>query len=189
VPRGETFRPIRPFGTWPRLNPRSFDPRENTFIPDLGVDDGKIRQVSPRKMQLIGAKVYRSTNQTITTSTYTNMDFDVQEFDQGGLWKAGAPSRLTVPYAGIWFVSAHISFNNATGSTRRGNLKVSGTDAFDVGIGTADNGSTDVMVATPLRLVAGDYVTFQAWHNKGSDLDVAGGVDRNFLSAVYLGNI
>jgi hypothetical protein len=181
--------PFAPFKTQPNLNPKRFDPNQAVFVPNGAITNQKIASVSPRKIQLIGAKVYRSTDQTIPDTTYTNLDFNTAEFDEGELWKAGSSSRLTVPYSGIWFVSSHISFNNAVGNTRRGKLKVSGNDVADVGISTADSGSTDIFVATPLRLVAGDYITIQAYHNKGSDLTVAGGVDRNFLSAVYLGNI
>ena len=191
MPRGEKFGPVRPFGSFPRLNPKPFDPRESVFIPDLGVDDSKIRSVSPRKMRLIGAKVYDSATQAIADdAAYHALVFDTEAFDQGDLFASAFNTRLTIPYTGIWLVSAFISYApNGSGLRRLRLRKNAATVLIEAIYDNLNTVNTTASVAAPFLLTAGDYIEAETRQNSTGNLNILAGEDDNFFSAIFLGAI
>src|SRR4051812_8000508 len=96
-------RKFAPFATRPNLNPKRFDPNDQTFIPDRSLDTAKIKEISIRRVQVLGAKVYNSANQAIADDgSYHSLTFDTVAFDQGDLWVAASPAQLTIPFPGVW---------------------------------------------------------------------------------------
>ncbi len=194
MPRGDTFRPIRPVpSNFPRMNPRSFDPREITYLGDLSVSNDKISQVSPRKMKLIGAKVYEAGTQAIPDGlgTWTNVTYDTVAFDQGNLYRAAVPTRLTIPYTGIYLVTAFANFADTPLGQRLSRIRLNGaSNLMQYGAASLNTADTPVFVSTTLLLNAGDYIQQQVDQNGGvGDLNLRGGEDDNFFTAIFLGAI
>jgi len=185
------FRPVRPFGEWPVLEAQPFDTRASTFIPDLSVDDPKIRNVSPTKIDLIGAKVYRTTTQAIPDTTATAVSFDAEEFDQGDLWLAGAPTKLTLPYSGVYSIVGYAEFEAAANTNeRRIYIYSNGASIIRQKYPIIGAAITVEMIATYVgRFAAGDYLELYVRQDSGGNLNVNAGSDDNFLSAVFLGSI
>jgi hypothetical protein len=61
--------------------------------------------------------VLMSSDEAITHTTETQITFGSQEFDFGDFWDVGAPTRLTIPYTGLYTVTAQIGWFLANPST------------------------------------------------------------------------
>jgi len=186
------FRPVREFGEWPVLEAQPFDTRSSTFIPDLSVDNSKIRNVSPTKLDLIGAKVYRTTTQSIDDATPTAISFDAEEFDAGDLWVSSAATKLTVPYEGIYSIVGYAEFAaSATLTQARVYIYSNGAAIVKqkfLPIGAAV--TTEMPIPYVGRFSAGDYLELYVRQTDSGSaaLDTVAGVTGNFLSAVFLGS-
>lgn len=137
----------------------------------------------------IGASVYRTTNQTLTTGVETAVQFDNEEYDTAGFHdNAINNTRLTVPYTGRYLVVACLRWaSNGVGVRyfyfRRNGLgtaitHVKGTDYRQAIV------IPDIIIITSsaiFSLNAGDYVEVIAFQNSGGNLDlVAAGAAPNF---------
>jgi len=109
----------------------------------------------------INAKVTRAANQSIPASTQTLLTWDTVTQDSGPFWAAGAPTRLTVPTAGMYFFGVSADFN--TGAT-------AGRLLLELLVNGAGSGSRSELiryasdfacgnVTCAMRLNAADYVT------------------------------
>ncbi len=181
-----------PFHPRPNMNPKIFDPNQQTFVPDRSLDDSKIRSVSVRRVQMLGAKVYNSATQSIASnSNYHSLTPDTRVFDEGNLWRSGDPTKLTMPFGGIWTVSAFASFSpDATNERGLQLLKNGATQLMRVVQPFPSSGTQATMlVISDFSFDKGDYVEAQVQQNRGSALDVAAGEDDNFFSAVFRGPV
>lgn len=184
------FRPIRPYGAFPSQQPQPFDPRSNIFIPDRSVHDAQISDVSPRKMRLIGAKVYPSAVQSIADDGAVHArTFNTVAFDTASMFSNSADT-LTVPFSGIWLISALQEFAaNATGR-RRMRLLVNGSADLSFNVDAASAGTTILtLLGVPRLMTAGDTLAFDLLQNSGGALDANGSEANCFLSAIYQGAI
>lgn len=74
-----------------------------------------------------GAKVWRSTDQTIPVGAWTAIIFNLENFDNDDMWDAGAPTRLTVKTAGIYVLTASINWRGNVNGSRYTAIYVTGT--------------------------------------------------------------
>ena len=120
----------------------------------------------------IGARVYRSTNQSIPTGTLTAITFDATRYDTDGLWAAGTPTRLTCTRPGIYLACGGVRFAaNGTGG-RAVQIGVNGT-AYGSSFGPPIAGdATDVQATTVVQVAVGDYVEVFVYQTSGAALDV-----------------
>jgi hypothetical protein len=137
------------------------------------------------------ARVYRSTNQSITSGgSGAAISFDTEQFDWGGLWESG--TRLTAPLAGVYLSWANVAFAaNGTGE-RSIQIKLNGT----TNVGTANRlpigGSTaDWLSCTAVyALVPGDYLECFVYQASGGNLNVvASAATSPEFAAVWLAPI
>lgn len=129
--------------------------------------------------QVPQARVWRSTNQSITNATRTAVSFDTVAYDLGApsdQWAGGTPTRLTCVVPGLYHISgAHQWAANATGG-RQAELRLNGTTFLDADIdinagATQETNHTD----TDFRLAAGDYVELTVFQNSGGALNTLTG--------------
>lgn len=185
-----TFDPVEtPKPEWSPLDPIK---AEGGFIlPPAGAitNDHLSGGISPTKLAGIGAKVYRSTTQAVDSLIANGemVSFDTVVFDEGGLWSATAPTRLTFPFAGVYQISGYIKWEGDADGYRLGRLVVNGTTELvtlsnnSVGAGTA----TQVFVSTAYAASAGQYVELFGGHTAGNSLNIQSGQDSNFLVATF----
>jgi hypothetical protein len=144
------------------------------------------------------AKAYKTSNQTIADGAGTDdpvqggtrVVFHTTEFDVGGFWSGGAPSRLTVPagQGGKYLVTGQASWETMAvagcrrcawiykNGVRRGITEIPGTDGGK---------NLSFCVATMLVLSPGDYVElFVRIDNVGSNKALIG--DTSDLSLTQL---
>jgi hypothetical protein len=192
--KDDAWRPVRPLKTWPKFNPAPFDPRASVFIPALSVDNANIRTVSPRKVDLIGIKVYDagSNNTGIVDSTTTSVNFDTVDLSQGFISPTAATfTTFTIPYDGVYLLTAGIEFA-FTGVTTDCNLYLHVNSSDTVG----DSARTNTIrnrrtISTTYQLTAGDTIGIRVRHEDAAaaNRDLSAGVDNCYLGAIYMGTI
>lgn len=138
-----------------------------------------------------GAYASRSTNQAITTATWTAIQCDVADvFDTDAFHDTVTNNtRFTIPTGldGVYVIVGQAAFD--VGSFNRYiALRTAGANLFNVvsGLGPIDVGSTVRLVTSLiLNLAAGDYIELVVQHNKGSDMNISAAT----FSLGYLGRL
>ena len=124
----------------------------------------------------VGCSVKRTANKTISTATWTKIDFDAENFDTNGFHdNATNNTRLTIPsgQGGYYLITWNAIFasNNtgyrATGITKN-NAAVPGSSSNAIG-GIAV-GYTPVGQQFVLNLAAADYIEMQVEQTSGGNL-------------------
>lgn len=140
-------------------------------------------------------KVYKSANQSISNNTLTDVTWDSEDFDLGGLHSTSSNTeRITVPVGGdgIWLLVATGSWGgrNASGGRAATQIFKNGSTRIGIAEETPDAASGDGNLGTTFSavavvpLVAGDYVNVKVQQNSGSSLNLLGGaVDLSSFTA------
>jgi hypothetical protein len=113
-----------------------------------------------------GARVYRTTDQWITSSTLTDISFDAERFDTDDYHDNSTNNnRLTVPTAGKYLLIANISWQPYSGGDRQLGIRLNGTTLIAcVRSGAAPAGQTRQSVSTVWDASAYDYFTCEVLH-------------------------
>jgi hypothetical protein len=123
-----------------------------------------------------GAKVTRSSAQSMANDTWTAISYDTEDFDTDGYWTSGSPTRMTIPTGkgGKYLVSCVGYFNNAsTSGSRLVKVTLNGNE-YVPGYGTwmpAATTRTHALLNTVLPLSAGDYLEFLMCQTSGGSLN------------------
>lgn len=121
-----------------------------------------------------GARVYRSTLQTITNNTFTPLSFDTEVFDSSGYFDGGAPTRLTVLSSGVHRIIGDAQWvASASGAARIISLRKNGNSYFAYCV-LPPHATCPVagVVAAEENLSAGEYVELVVHQDSGGDLAV-----------------
>jgi hypothetical protein len=135
-----------------------------------------------------GGRTYLSSSQTIATGTWTSVGFGTESYDVGDYWTSGSSTRHTVPEDGKYHTTFNIRWqDNATG-IRAGRIRLNGTATICEALlpNTGSNECTFGM-STDYDLSANDYLEFQVYHERGSNLDILATVGGTFASTHLVG--
>jgi len=128
-------------------------------------------------------------NETIRSSVFSPLNFNVEDFDTDALHSPSTPSRLTAAIAGKYLSSANLQWSgSSTAGQRQMRIQLNGaTDiAGNTETPTAAAAGPFMGISTVYALAAGDYVQLIVWQSSGGNLDlVAGGMTH--FEMVYLG--
>ena len=118
----------------------------------------------------IGARVNRSTSQSIPNVVSTAISFNGSRYDTNQIWSAVSPTRLTCKTAGKYSIGGCFRFDaNATGF-RYIEIKLNGSAQIAVIEGT---GVTSIFsISSIYSLSVNDYVELSAFHNSGAALNI-----------------
>lgn len=123
-----------------------------------------------------GARVARTTSQTITTATDTAISFDTEVQDDGGTpgyFDAAAPTRLTAGEDGYYLVSVTARLSDGTNAMWKLFLEPSNSSALRPSQGIQmDADVDDTTTAAVFFLAAGDYVEAKVRHDETNDEEV-----------------
>ena len=134
----------------------------------------------------IGAKIWNSGTQTVSTSTLTELAFDEEDFDTDGFHDTGSNTeRMTIPagLGGTYIVHANTGSHTAAGSDDRIRFIVNGTTIPSTqerfgGLSSSVNFSTSAIV----NLNSGDYIETQVYQTSGGDLSYGDASERRDTS-------
>lgn len=125
-----------------------------------------------------GAQVTRGANQSISTSTDTNISFDTENLDYGGWYSSGTavivpagaiPASYTT-IAVLLFASVKFA-TNGTGKRRITILK-NGSSVGSWKVSALDDDTTDIVLPEVTTAAAADTFAIQVWQNSGSSINV-----------------
>lgn len=119
-----------------------------------------------------GARVYRTSNQTISNGTWTAISFDAERFDIGNMHTSSNPTTLIAPRGGIYVISGTVNWAQNNNGNRYLGIRLNGNTWLDI-IGFPPlSTSHDMTITTIYQLSAGDYVELCVYQNSGGNLDI-----------------
>ena len=149
-----------------------------------------LKWASPSGASFKGCLVYKSTATTLANATNVTLAYDTEVFDTDAFHSTSSNlGRITIPTGldGKYLFYAFSAYqNNASGS--RNTSFYNGTDYFadSYMIGSTSIRST-IYISQVFNLVAGNYLEVVNYQTSGGNLDINGGVIRNYFGCVYLG--
>lgn len=131
------------------------------------------------------ARLVQRTLQTLTTSTFTPINFDAHNLDtdpdgQPGHSDSVNNSRWTARYPGNYLISGGVCFDVSATGGRYVLLRVNGIDQEDTlgfSPGIAAIAAAAQVRTTPIYLAQGDYVELVGWQSSGANLNTYVGSD------------
>lgn len=144
-----------------------------------------------------GCSLYRSSSQTISNATNTNLTFDTELYDTDAYHSTSTNTdRITIPSgkAGKYLITASAAWpSNATGERSMRLLKNGSTSDNNncvwAGFGSS-SGNTIMVVSRVVDAAVADYFTLRVYQSSGGNLDVYGGSGLEgwlHFDATYLG--
>lgn len=126
----------------------------------------------------IGARIYKTGNQTITDSVGDPIMWDAEDYDTDGFWPGGDNSEIVLPFDGVYIVTASIVWADTMGSPNVFDLGV--TLNVDSGIGAVASSFAKASynyatVSSPVGTffgTAGAVLVANAWQDKAAGWDV-----------------
>ena len=137
-----------------------------------------------------GVFVYRSTAQSISNSTLTDITFDSETFDTDAFHSTVTNTdRLTVPAGkdGYYLVVAKPSFAGGTQGIRQVYIYKNTNVYAELSWWNTSNNNADECLSTIVNLGFGDYVKMTVWQNNGGALNINSGSTATTLTMTYLG--
>lgn len=120
-----------------------------------------------------GARLGRSSSQSIPDSTETAISFDTTRYDTMRMFDLAAPTRLTAPVSGKYSMGGSVNFAAiGPGAT----LKYIALNVNGIAVAKEDwdaVASQTHILAAEYELVRGDYIELVVWQNSGGALSVA----------------
>ncbi len=135
-----------------------------------------------------GARVSRSTSQSISHNVDTAISFTTEDRDDGGFYDGGSPTRFTVATAGWYFVGATAQLESGSSSLwilrlrQNGSMTLPPSNAIQQNSGTHDGTTTALMY-----FAAGEYVEAVAKQVQGTG-SASKNVENAALWIVYVGS-
>jgi len=131
---------------------------------------------SIRRSTAVGGLVYRSSDQNVSNTTWTALQFTSPRFDPEGMFSNGTPSRLTCSLSGLYLAVGNAVFASNSTGIRLAVLKVNGA-LWAGGASTPALSASDTHLSAAALLVLneGDYVECLVSQTSGSALALRGG--------------
>lgn len=135
----------------------------------------------------IACRATRTTNQSITTDTWTAVAFDGETWDTGSLHSTVTNnSRITVPVAGKYVVQGLAMFaGGSTGTARYIALALNGSRILQAQADAPDTNNYARNIGDILNLAANDYLELHVYQATGGNLNVV--ANAAYLSVAFVG--
>lgn len=167
-----------------------------TAETDLASLDTRVDTLEAAGTSAYYARIYRSGNQTISSSTLQQVTFNAESFDEGGLSSGGPSIVLPASAAGIYQVRAQVEvpFHSSGDDSRlwrmeiyKGSTKVAEARTPSLNDGVSSGSGNITLSASYLDATAveGTTYTVKVYHDSGSPA-LVGGESASFLEAVRL---
>lgn len=130
----------------------------------------------------LGARLIRTTNQTVPSFLLTAVSFTSAQWDTDACFSPGQPTRLTCRTSGTYLIQGSVQFAANGQGPRDLGLRLNG-ETFIVGQRNASVGPSspsDMNITAVYRMTAGDYVEFTVNHYatpSGTNLDLVAASD------------
>jgi hypothetical protein len=168
----------------------------STYITDSAVTTAKIADANVTQAKLAAnvagnGPAFRAntvTSQTITTSTFTKIAYNVEEFDTNSNYDPTTNYRFTPTVAGYYQINANVSMGGGSVGYVQCAIYKNGS-AYCTGSAVPNNGTVGGMVVAAAVLYLNgstDYVEFYVWQNQGSSISLQTTAGFNTFSAAMV---
>ena len=141
--------------------------------PNPAVKDGAI---TPAKTgSFPGARVETPSTGSVPNGAYQPVTFTTVQFDVGGVFSSGAPTKLTAPVTGVYVITGHVEWDSGKPGYRQLEIDGPGGRLATSLIPVAAEEFTYSTVSTIVKLNAGDSVQLVADQVSGAALAYNGG--------------
>lgn len=164
--------------------PPTFTPATTGTAADMNIirDDLNYLKGQTDQAVLSGCLVGRTTNQSLTTATETEINWDAETFDHGG-WITVTSGSVTVPASAIptgyttVAVDLRAAVNFAVNSTgyRKARINVNGATVIAVPIDANASTTSTIALSAMAVVEAGDVINLEAYQTSGGALNVGSG--------------
>lgn len=132
-------------------------------------------------MNHTGAYGYLSADQTISSATYTQVQFDATNYDPDGAFDT-ANHEYVAPSDGKYVIILNTRWSQfTTGNISINRIRVNTTD-YAYSRRQVDNGYGSMNTISTVDLVSGDSVIAQVYHSTGNDETLDGRSEWTYLS-------
>jgi hypothetical protein len=133
-----------------------------------------LKWATPSSTAFSGARARKSTAQAITTSTWTEITFDTEDYDTASYHSnVTNTARFVAPTTGYYSLNANtIGYNSGTSTNRYMNIQKNSTDSIALDYSTNSNSVVAQQLATYFYLTAGDYVNIRYYQSSGTTENV-----------------
>ena len=121
------------------------------------------------------ASVYKSADQSIPSSTWTDISFDSENFDVGDTHDNSTNNaRITVTTTGTFLILFQTEWTTTGGDDYKARIYKNGTTSLVESAMTTHSNSNIETVGTSImvELTAGDYITLQGFHSDAAAKDI-----------------
>jgi hypothetical protein len=136
-------------------------------------------------------RVSRSTNQTgVVSSVLTKVTFDAVRYGDTSWWNVGNPTRITVPWPGVYMVGGVLEWDGQNVGERYADIfKNNTTIISELAGGNAATalGTPNNMGTSPVILAANDYIELRGYQNSSGNRSILTEPWGPDMWAVYLG--
>lgn len=163
---------------WYHLNATSAATENSPFriAPDSNAGDKRWHLVGTTSR--LGAMVKLASDVTLSNDTWTDVSWDVEEYDDAGFWDSGSPTKFVIPVGvtGV-MVYSNIFWENSGADTER-KMRNLVNNAIPYGAGENVKlavSEADSPLFSTLRVSAADYVELNVKQVSGGNLDLKAG--------------
>jgi len=118
----------------------------------------------------IGARVFRTSSQSIPSGTQTAIAFTGARYNASGIWTAGAPTRFTCNTAGKYLIGGCLSTDPNGSGVRQIGIFLNGTTY--IALHQGDNNMIHCAVSCVYNLAVNDYLQLITYQDSGVALNV-----------------
>lgn len=132
---------------------------------------------------------YQTSNQAITTATWTTAQLGTESYDHGGDFDAASSYAFTAPEAGLYRFEGYVYISNLSDGVQVGaRLNTTPSTAYLDVIATGA-GSLDFICggAETIAMASGDTAALQCYHAHGSDRNLIAGIGNTRLTGELVG--
>lgn len=130
---------------------------------------------------------HSASQELATDNTFYELAFNTETHDPGGMHDPAENTKITVPVAGLYWVTATLSFEADADGYRDVTVRKNGTnDVLRAQTAASPTAAVETVlpVAGLVKLAADDYLEVRGRHNAGGAIDAVGGVDYSPLFGV-----
>ena len=171
----------------------------NATRGDITTDCADVTHVSGSKFRMAGqnrfrylnsqARVYRTTAQTITTSTLTAVQFDNESYDTDAIHdNVTNNTRLTCKVAGKYAISGGLELESVgAGNFSLIRIKLNNTTIMAESRQGPSNSSEVLSVATQINMAVNDYIELIVFHTAGINRNTGSTDQLTHFEMAYIG--
>ena len=154
-------------------------PDDVTYVQSDGAGRASMGAVGPKS-----AAVRRTANQTLATGDLVPLSFDLEVADTGGFFDPTASTKLTMPLAGLYLVTATVYWAAGLG-IRQLVAQKNGDIAKQVGVSQITGAAAGYTKLSELiKFAAGDFIEFIAYQNSGSPQDAQVDEENSIIAGI-----